>query len=447
MWELALFFLLILVVILSFFLKLEGLLWIAVILTTVTMGVVADIFRTSYLVDEVLVGYGQIAEMYVVSSFIFNHVPVYAFLMLALSIYRISPLLRKVIAIVGVLPILYDALHTPFIPAYEVNYGFVFWLWLLYVVIANLLIINKYLRTPKSVEKSHYLSLIFIYLPPPWLAIVTLVLPLYLYGAGGEWAYYRITLQLSVIIAFLVNLYYIIYPGFLGARLSSIRSKLESRVVASGVEIMNHSLKNEANKLLFMTSELKAADLNEVDRSQYINLIEQSAKEMSAMLEKLNLKTREATINLGVHTVQEVVDNVRDKSASLLHQYNLRLALDVHYHGTLRCDLQILSDDLFSLIDNAVHAVAKRVEPIIKIEVGVYGRYAAISVWDNGYGVSKENLSRLIEPYFTTKNKASSFGVGLYACYRNIAAQHGLMYIESEEGTWTKVSLYIRKGS
>lgn len=40
-----------------------------------------------------------------------------------------------------------------------------------------------------------------------------------------------------------------------------------------------------------------------------MKLIEHFVREMSVMLEKLNAKTREGTINLGVHTLEELLDN------------------------------------------------------------------------------------------------------------------------------------------
>ncbi|MFC5704178.1 sensor histidine kinase [Cohnella faecalis] len=447
MWALVLIFLIILSIIFSFFLKKENMFWIVVILASVAIGVMADILRISYLPDEVLVGTGQLAVIFVLFSFIFFHVPVYAFLMLAFSLYRMPPILRKMVILTGLLPLVYDASHTSFIPSYEINYLFLFWLWLLYIISGSLLIVLKYIRTPPSFEKSHYLSIIIVYVPHPWLALFTFILPLSLHGVGGEWPYFRITLQLSVSLAFMLNLYYILFPGFFGVRLSSIRRKTKSRLVASGVEILNHSLKNEANKMLFIARELKMMELDQKERSQYIDLIEQSAKEMSATLEKLNTKTRKVTINLGVHTVEQLLDNVREKCAMLLHQRNMHFTISSAFAGTLHCDLQLLSDDLYSLIDNAIYATAKCEEPTIRIEVGTYGRYVYISLWDNGCGISKDNRRRLFEPYFTTKNKSSNFGVGLFACFNNISAQNGLIHIESEEGAWTKVNIYIRKGN
>lgn len=111
-----------------------------------------------------------------------------------------------------------------------------------------------------------------------------------------------------------------------------------------------------------------------------MELIEQSAREMSAMLEKLNAKTREVTINLGVHTIEELLDNVRRKSSSLLHQHNIQLTMVIHYKGTIHCDLHLMAEDLFNLIANAVHAVSKRIDPMIRMEISTYGRYAYLSL-------------------------------------------------------------------
>ena len=447
MWEIILLFLLILLTIVGLLRRNEYIFWIVITLSSVACGVVADIVRTNYLADEVAVGTGKLAVFFVILSFLFFHVSVYGFVMFALSLYRMSPVLRKAIAALLLVPIIYDAINTPFIPVYEINYTYLMWFYCIYAVGASLLIIWKYRSTPPSLEKSYYLSIILIYLPPSWIAMATLVIPLGLNGVGGEWPYYRITLQLSVIIAFLIHVYYLLFPGFLGMRFSAFRRRTESRVMASGMDILNHSLKNEANKILFITSELKWEALSEEERSDYITMIEQSAKEMSATLEKLNAKTRAVTINLGVVTAEELLENVRQKIAPLLHHRNVQFHMASAYSGTLLCDVRLLSDDLNSLIDNAIYATAEREHPVIRLEIGSYGRYAYISLWDNGCGIPRELRGQLFQPYFTTKNKASNFGIGLYSCYHNVVAQRGLIHIESEEGSWTKVNIYMRKGA
>jgi len=67
-----------------------------------------------------------------------------------------------------------------------------------------------------------------------------------------------------------------------------------------------------------------------------------------------------------------------------------------------------------------------------------------ITFIDTGVGIKKENLSKLSNPFFTTKLRGT--GLGLAICHRIISERHGgRIYIESEEnkGTTIKVELPI----
>jgi signal transduction histidine kinase len=55
-----------------------------------------------------------------------------------------------------------------------------------------------------------------------------------------------------------------------------------------------------------------------------------------------------------------------------------------------------------------------------------------VEISDNGSGMSKESLSKLFEPYFTTKPKGSGLGL---ANTQNIILNHkGTIFAESELG-------------
>lgn len=66
-----------------------------------------------------------------------------------------------------------------------------------------------------------------------------------------------------------------------------------------------------------------------------------------------------------------------------------------------------------------------------------------IDVQDTGCGISKENLSKLFTPFFTTKEKGSGVGLGL-AVVRGIVERHkGEMKVQSEVGKGTTFSVYL----
>ncbi|HWP93639.1 MAG TPA: response regulator [Thermodesulfobacteriota bacterium] len=69
------------------------------------------------------------------------------------------------------------------------------------------------------------------------------------------------------------------------------------------------------------------------------------------------------------------------------------------------------------------------------------GRYVKITIEDEGVGISEENLSRVFDPYFTTKHKGS--GLGLATAYSIVRNHDGYIGVESKLGAGTKVYVYL----
>ena len=58
---------------------------------------------------------------------------------------------------------------------------------------------------------------------------------------------------------------------------------------------------------------------------------------------------------------------------------------------------------------------------------------------DQGDGIPQEQILKLGQPFFTTKEKGT--GLGLMVCYNIIEAHNGTIYIESEQGRGTTVNI------
>ena len=70
---------------------------------------------------------------------------------------------------------------------------------------------------------------------------------------------------------------------------------------------------------------------------------------------------------------------------------------------------------------------------------------AIIVVEDNGIGIPAENIGRVCDPYFTTKNNGTGLGLAMTA---KIIQEHGgQLEISSESGKYTrvKISLPLRR--
>ncbi len=73
------------------------------------------------------------------------------------------------------------------------------------------------------------------------------------------------------------------------------------------------------------------------------------------------------------------------------------------------------------------------------------GNYVRIIIRDNGVGISRKNLSRIFDPYFTTKKtkEHGGIGLGLAICDSIIKNHNGLISVESVVNTGTTFSIYL----
>jgi len=73
------------------------------------------------------------------------------------------------------------------------------------------------------------------------------------------------------------------------------------------------------------------------------------------------------------------------------------------------------------------------------------GKYVKWSVEDHGIGIAKENREKLFEPYFTTKQKGETkgIGLGLAICYSIVKKHDGFITVYSEPQTGTTVDVYL----
>ena len=71
------------------------------------------------------------------------------------------------------------------------------------------------------------------------------------------------------------------------------------------------------------------------------------------------------------------------------------------------------------------------------------GEFVALSVTDNGTGIPHDLLSRVVEPFFTTKGPDKGTGLGLSQVYGFARRSGGTVAIESELGRGTKVTVYL----
>ena len=142
---------------------------------------------------------------------------------------------------------------------------------------------------------------------------------------------------------------------------------------------------------------------------------------------------------------------------TLGEMYEVRLALDERETlWAIRTDPQQLENAVLNLALNARDAMAGGGRLVIIVTNRVLdeeyaahhaevtpGQYVMIAVADTGKGMDPEQLTRAVEPFYTTKGTGRGTGLGLSMVYGLVRQSGGHFHIDSAPGEGTTVRLYI----
>lgn len=100
-----------------------------------------------------------------------------------------------------------------------------------------------------------------------------------------------------------------------------------------------------------------------------------------------------------------------------------------------------------NILINAIQAIEGTGKIIISTRIA--GKRLNLSFQDTGNGISKDNLTKIMDPFFTTKEAGQGVGLGLSIVLSIINDHKGTIEFESEEGVGTTVliTLPLNKGN
>ena len=177
-------------------------------------------------------------------------------------------------------------------------------------------------------------------------------------------------------------------------------------------------------------------------QQEILENISEGVKRINTIVHQLNQFNISGETKFEEHDLNELAyDSIH------MYQSSHEMLSEIHKEFSdtpilLKCDSGKIHQVLLNLLSNAYHA-AKNVDGTVSVttKVNPAENLAVITFTDTGEGIPKENIKRIFDPFFSTREGGA--GLGLSISYRIIEEHKGKIEVQSEpeKGTTVTVSL------
>ncbi|MFN2456612.1 MAG: ATP-binding protein [Chitinophagaceae bacterium] len=216
---------------------------------------------------------------------------------------------------------------------------------------------------------------------------------------------------------------------------------LAEKLGATGrlVRTLAHEVRNPLNNINMSVEQLAESPTEEA--GLFLDIIQRNSKRIGNLITELLDSSRPAELAFEKCTLQSVMD---DTLAEALDRITLhRVNMQIRYCNEpcyVMANKEKLKIALLNIVLNAIEAMPSVIGGL-DIEIKTTGKIHTIVIEDNGCGIPEDHISKLFEPYFTSKR--NGMGLGLAATLNILQSHQAHIDVSSvvDEGTKFIISL------
>ena len=227
-------------------------------------------------------------------------------------------------------------------------------------------------------------------------------------------------------------------------RESEARARLES--VANLAAGTAHELNNPLSGVIGFAELLKEEGLAE-PAERYLDIILQQSKRCKELIRNLLIFGQIYPSEPSMVHLRSVVEGALDIGGYGWRRGHLTFDLALPSElPRVRVDVALMREALYNILHNAVLSMPDggviRIEG--RVDPGPQGEpRVALSVIDQGIGISSQLLERVLVPFFTTREVGQGSGLGLSVAHGILRQHGGDIRVESESWQGTTVTIWL----
>ena len=180
--------------------------------------------------------------------------------------------------------------------------------------------------------------------------------------------------------------------------------------------------------------------LSEEDAVRYLSVLDEEIDHLNSIAVDFLFAVRPMNVELILGSINSVIDDLVVFLTPEASDKKIEIRTDLEaFLPSVELDQRYIRQSLLNIVENAFSAMPGG--GVLKISTKLDGDYETIRIEDNGTGIDEESLSKIFEPYFTTK--ASGTGLGLTVVYKVVKEHHGDIFVSSEMGKGTVFTIKL----
>lgn len=220
------------------------------------------------------------------------------------------------------------------------------------------------------------------------------------------------------------------------------REQLKNEFISS----ISHELRTPLTAIKGWVITLDDSQTDKDTLKMGLNIIEKETDRLVNMVEELldfsRLSSGKMTLNKKEVSIKAISDYIDVYMSARARRENKRLNINLDSENKkIYVDIDRIKQVLINLLDNAFKFT--EAEGTISISFTAVEGSLKIVVQDDGSGITKEDLPRVKEKFYKGKNAKSKNGIGLSICDEIVKLHNGEIFIESEEGKGTLVTVIL----
>lgn len=207
-----------------------------------------------------------------------------------------------------------------------------------------------------------------------------------------------------------------------------------------------HEIRNPLNAISMAIQRLQreflpADDFAQNEYFRFTEVLRGEVKRVNEIIEQFLFFARPAKLQLGLVQITEILRNLILLIRETAERQNIKIEEEISPHlPSLKVDRQRLQEALLNLANNGLQAMPEGGN--LKLSARLSGdKEILIEVADSGPGIPPENLRRIFEYYFTTKDKG--MGLGLPLAHKIIKEHGGRIEVISQVGRGTIFQVFL----